>query len=145
MCSSRQKWGKPKCPLCADWPVSWLGGKRFWRMGKSHLSAEILDPAPPQLYSLEGISNNFSKKRYIFQTFPLKLDHNALKGGESVCKVTMNTTPAHQKILKRYKGNLGWWTDTRETLAGLLPLILLEGWGQWTVVRALLEGNIIWH
>lgn len=66
MGSSRHKWGKTKhCPPCADWPASWLGGKCFWRIDKSHLSTEILDPAPPQVYSSEGTSNCFPKRHFL--------------------------------------------------------------------------------
>lgn len=100
--------GKAHCLTCADCPASWLGGKCFWRTGKSHLSTEGLNPAPPQWYSLGVHLPTSQKKRYIFQAFPLKSDHNAHKGGEE-CKVTRNTRPAaHQKILKRYKGNPVW-------------------------------------
>lgn len=70
----------------------------------------ILDPAPPQLYSLEGTSNYFSKKRYILQTFPLKSDHNAYKGGEKSLQSHHEHQTCHQKILKTYKGNPGGTT-----------------------------------
>ena len=84
MDSSRHKGGKPNIvPPVLTGQSRWLGGKYFWRIEKSHLSVEILDPAPLQMYSLECTSNYFSKKRYIFQTFPLKSGHNTDKGAES--------------------------------------------------------------
>lgn len=74
---------KPKhCPHCTDRPVLWLGVKSFWRINQSHLSSEILDHAP-QLYSLEGISNYFSKNNPMhFLDLLLKSDHNAYKSDE---------------------------------------------------------------